>query len=100
MQMFIRRPSIDQYPGVRVDKDTVLEYKTETVSQTVEDLTLTSVVIRKGDNFESVLRTVIQLQEGDILIFEDEGRGYIKPVEGFVTVQEAMEDLAVLKEMG
>ena len=100
MQMFIRRPSIDQYPGVRVDKDTVLEYKTETVSQTVEDLTLTSVVIRKGDNFESVLRTVIQLQEGDILIFEDEGRGYIKTVEGFVTVQEAMEDLAVLKEMG
>lgn len=100
MQMFIRRPSIDQYPGVRVDKDTVLEYKTETVSQTVEDLTLTSVVIRKGDNFESVLRTVVQLQEGDILIFEDEGRGYIKPVEGFVTAQEAMEDLAVLKEMG
>ena len=100
MQMFIRRPSIDQYPGVRVDKDTVLEYKTETVSQTVEDLTLTSVVIRKGDNFESVLRTVIQLQEGDILIFEDEGRGYIKPVEGFVTAQEAIEDLSVLKEMG
>ena len=100
MQMFIRRPSIDQYPGVRVDKDTVLEYKTETVSQTVEDLTLTSVVIRKGDNFESVLRTVIQLQEGDILIFEDEGRGYIKPVEGFVTAQEAIDDLSVLKEMG
>ena len=100
MQMFIRRPSIDQYPGVRVDKDTVLEYKTETVSQTVEDLTLTSVAIRKGDNFESVLRTVIQLQEGDILIFEDEGRGYIKPVEGFVTAQEAIDDLSVLKEMG
>lgn len=100
MQMFIRRPSIDQYPGVRVDKDTVLEYKSESVTQTIEDLTMTSVVIRKGDNFESVLRTVIQLQEGDILIFEDEGRGYIKPVEGFVTVQEAMDDLAVLKEMG
>jgi hypothetical protein len=98
--MFIRKPSIDQYPGVRVDKDTVLEYKTENVSQTIRDLEMLSTVIVKGDGYESVLRTVIQLKEGDILIFEDEGRGYIKPVDGFVTVQEAMEDLAVLKEMG
>lgn len=100
MQMFIRKPSIDQYPGVRVDKDTVLEYKTENVSQTIRDLEMQSTVIVKGDGYESVLRTVIQLQEGDILIFEDEGRGYIKPVDGFVTVQEAIEDLSVLKEMG
>ena len=100
MQMFIRKPSIDQYPGVRVDKDTVLEYNTENVMQTVKDLEFHSTAVMKGDGYESVLRTVIQLQEGDILIFEDEGRGYIKPVDGFVTVQEAMEDLAVLKEMG
>jgi hypothetical protein len=98
--MFIRKPSIDQYPGVRVDKDTVLEYKTENVSQTIRDLEMLSTVIVKGDGYESVLRTVIQLKEGDILIFEDEGRGYIKPVDGFVTVQEAIDDLSVLKEMG
>lgn len=100
MQMFIRKPSIDQYPGVRVDKDTVLEYKTENVSQTIRDLEMLSTVIMKGDGYESVLRTVIQIKEGDILIFEDDGRGYIKPVDGFVTVQEAIEDLSVLKEMG
>lgn len=100
MQMFIRKPSIDQYHGVRVDKNTVLEYKTENVSQTIKDLEMHSTVIMKGEGYESVLRTVIQLQEGDILLFEDEGRGYIKPVDGFVTVQEAIEDLSVLKEMG
>jgi hypothetical protein len=83
-----------------VDKDTVLEYKTENVSQTIRDLEMLSTVIVKGDGYESVLRTVIQLKEGDILIFEDEGRGYIKPVDGFVTVQEAIDDLSVLKEMG
>lgn len=100
MQMFIRKPSIDQYPGVRVDRDTVLEYKTESVMQTVKDLELHSTTVMKGDNFESVLRTVIKLQEGDILIFEDEGRGYIKPVDGFVTVQEAIEELSCIKDMG
>lgn len=97
MQMFIRRPSIDQYPGVRVDKDTVLEYKTENVSQTIKDLEMHSTVIMKGEGYESVLRTVIQLQEGDILIFEDEGRGYIKPVDGFVTIEEAIEELSCVK---
>ena len=97
MQMFIRKPSIDQYPGVRVDKDTVLEYKTENVSQTIRDLEMHSTVIMKGEGYESVLRTVIQLQEGDILIFEDEGRGYIKPVDGFVTIEEAIEELSCVK---
>lgn len=97
MQMFIRRPSIDQYPGVRVDKDTVLEYKTENVSQSIKDLEMHSTVIMKGEGYESVLRTVIQLQEGDILIFEDEGRGYIKPVDGFVTIEEAIEELSCVK---
>jgi hypothetical protein len=95
--MFIKQPSIEQYPGVRVDKDTVLEYKTESVVQTVKDLEMNSTTIIKGEGYESVLRTVIQLQEGDILIFEDEGRGYIKPVGGFVTIQEAIDELTCVK---
>ena len=97
MELFVRKPSIDLYPGVKVDKDTVLEYKTENVSQSIKDLEMHSTVIMKGEGYESVLRTVIQLQEGDILIFEDEGRGYIKPVDGFVTIEEAIEELSCVK---
>lgn len=100
MQVFIRKPSVDLYPGVRVDKDTVLEFKSETVSQTVEDLELHSTTIVKGEGYESVMRTVIQLQEGDILVYEAEGRGYIKPVEPFVTVAEAIEELSCIKDLG
>jgi hypothetical protein len=97
---FIQKPSIDLYPGIRVDKDTVLEYNNENVCQTVKDLELHSVTIMKGEGYESVLRSVVQLQEGDILIFEEEGRGYIKPVEGFVTIAEAIEDLTNIKDLG
>ena len=39
--------------------------------------------------------TTITLEEGDVLVFEEEGRGYIKPVEEFVTIGEAIEDLTV-----
>lgn len=96
---FIKRPSIDLYPGVRVDKHTDLEYNGEKVHQTIKDLVLHSVTTISGDGFKSVLETTVELQEGDILIFEAEGRGYIKPVEAFTTVSEAIEDLEIIKEL-
>ena len=100
MQVFIRKPSVDLYPGIRVDKDTVLEYKNENVVQTVKNLVLHSVTKIKGDGFKSKYDTTIHLKEGDILIFEDERRGYIKPVEDFVTIEKAIEDLTNIKDLG
>ena len=99
MQRFIRKPSIDMHAGIRVDKDTVLEYKNDNVDQTLKDLVFHSVTKVKGDNFESVYDTTIQLKEGDILIFEEEGRGYIKPVEEFVTVKEAIEEFKCISDL-
>lgn len=100
MTNFIRKPSIDLYPGIRVDKNTVLEYKNDNVKQTLKDLTLHSVTKVKGEGYRSKYDTTIKLNEGDILIFEDEGRGYIKPVDPFVTIEEAIEDLANIKDLG
>ena len=100
MQNFIQRPSIDLYPGIRVTKDTVLEYKNENVNQTVKDLVLHSVTKIKGEGFQSKHDTTIQLKEGDILIYESEGRGYIKPVEAFVTIEEAITELEHIKDLG
>ena len=100
MRNFIRKPSIDLYPGVRVDKDTVLEYKNENVEQKVENLLLHSISTVKGDGYESKTETTIFLNEGDILLFEDGERGYIKPVAGFVTIEEAIDDLTNIKDLG
>lgn len=100
MQVYIRKPGIDLYPGIRVDKDTVLEYKNENVEQTMKDLVLHSVTKVKGDGYESTYDTTIRLQEGDILVFEDEGRGYIKPVEVFATIQEVIDELESIKDLG
>ena len=97
---FIMKPSIDLYPGIRVDKDTVLEYKTENVEQKIENLKFHSVTKVKGDGFESTYDTTIDLLEGDILIFEENGRGYIKPVEPMVSVQEAIDELEIIKGVG
>lgn len=100
MQVFIRKPSIDLYPGIRVDKDTVLEYENENVKQTLKDMVFHSVTKVKGEGYESVYDTTIHLQEGDVLVFEEKGRGYIKPVEAFVTIAEAIDDLTNIKDLG
>ena len=100
MKNYIRKPSIDLYPGIEVTKDTVLEYKNENVKQTLKGLVFHSVTKVKGEGYRSKYDTTIQLKEGDILIFEEEGRGYIKPVEEFVTIQEAIDELENIKDLG
>ena len=96
----IRKPSIDLYPAIRVDKDTTLEYKNDSVEQTLENLVFHSVTKVTGETYESVYDTTIRLSEGDILVFEEEGRGYIKPLEEFVTIEEAIDDLTNIEDLG
>lgn len=97
MEKFIYKPSIDMYAGIVVDKDTTLEYKNDNVEQTLKDLVFKSITKVKGEGYESEYHTTIYLNEGDVLIFEEEGRGYVKPVEQFVTVEEAIEELEHIK---
>ena len=98
-QRFIRKPDITMLAGIKVTKETELVYENEHVKQTLKDLVFHSVTTVKGENFESVYDTTIQLAEGDILIFEEEKRGYIKPVEEFMTVPEAIEELSNIKDL-
>lgn len=99
MTNFIRKPSIDMFPGIKVTKETELTYENENVKQTLKDLVFHSVTLVKGEGYESTYDTTIHLSEGDILVFEEEGRGYIKPVEAFVTVKEAIEELECIKDL-
>ena len=61
---------------------------------------LHSVTKVVGEGFESVYDTHIFLNEGDVLVYEEESRGYIKPVEQFVTIEEAIEELTNIKDLG
>lgn len=100
MQNFIRKPSIDLMPGIRVTKGTEIEYKNKNVKQTVRNLVLHSVTKIEGEGYKSKYDTTVQLNEGDVLVFEENGRGYIKPVEEFVAIEEAIDDLTNIKDLG
>ena len=94
----IRQPSIDMVAGIVVTKNTDLFYENEGVKQSIKDLVLRSKMTIKGESYESTYNTTIYLNEGDVLVFEEGGRGYIKPVERFVTVEEAIEELKCVHE--
>lgn len=100
MKVFIRKPSIDMVAGITVTKDTTLEYENENVKQSLKDLVFHSITTVKGEGYESTYNTTIYLKEGDVLVFEETGRGYIKPVEDFVTIAEAIEELENIKDVG
>ena len=99
MEKFIRKPSIDMLAGIKVNKDTVLEYENENVKQRLENLVLDSRTTVNGEGYTSTYITTINLKEGDVLVFEETGRGYIKPVEEFVTVKEAIEELKCIEDL-
>lgn len=97
MEKFILKPSIDMHAGIRVTKDTEFEFKNDKVDQKLKDLVFKSIIKVTGEGYESEYHTTIELKEGDILVFEEEGRGYIKPVQELVTVAEAIEELEYVK---
>ena len=95
---FIRQPNINMIAGITVSKDTVIDYENEHVKQTVKDLKLHSVMTVKEDAYESTYDVTVFLEEGDVLLFDEGGRGYIKPAETYMTVDEAIEELKCVLE--
>lgn len=95
----IKTPDITVYNAVIVDKNTELSYKNEYVNQTVKKLKLHSITYIKGDGYKGKYDTTVELKEGDILVFDGDKRGYVKPVESMTTIDEAIEDLKVVKEV-
>ena len=101
MQKFVFKPSVELIPGIKVTKDTEFEYERGNIKQTLKDLVFHSVTKAEGENFESTIDTTITLNEGDILIFEEEGRGYVKPATNCIsTIEDAIRDLTCIKDLG
>jgi hypothetical protein len=97
MRKFIYRPDITLLDGVKVNKDTKLEFENEFIKQTIENLVLKTNKKEKTDKYESEFNLTIKLDEGEILLFEEE-RGYFLPSLPMATVKDGIEDLESIKE--
>ena len=97
-QFFMVRPELKAYEGVVVTKDLKLEFKNDKVEQKIENLHLVSKYVFKTNKYttENILR--MNLEEGEILLLEEENRGYFLPLDTPVgSIDTCIEDLSALK---
>lgn len=101
-ELFVEQPNIDLKVGVKVSKDTELTYSNEKVEQTLKDLTLETILTDEGTNgintYTSKSYIKITLNEGDILLF-DEDRGYYMPPYPMSSIEDAISDIESLREV-
>ena len=99
-EFFVEQPNIELKVGIRVIKETELSYKNEKVEQAIKDLVLETILDDAGTNgintYESKSYLKINLNEGDILLF-DEKRGYYMPPYPMSSIEDAICDIESLR---
>lgn len=99
-ELFVEQPSIDVMVGVKVKKDTEITYKNDKVEQTLKGLVLETILEDEGTNgfnsYKSKSHLHLQLNEGDILLF-DEKRGYYMPPYPVESIEDAISDIESLR---
>ena len=96
---FIKKPSLQFFPGIKVTAETELEFKSDNCVQTLKNLVFRCTRSVNGENYEGNYETTIYLEPGDVLIYESDERGYVKPVESFMTIAEAAAELEAVKDL-
>ena len=101
-ELFVEQPSVDLKVGIKVTKESELLYKNEKVEQVLKDLVLETILDDEGTNgintYKSKSYLTINLNEGDILLF-DEKRGYYMPPYPMSSIEDAISDIESLKGM-
>ena len=97
MNYYVMRPDLTPYEGITVTKDTDIEYENENVKQTIKNLKLISESTFENDKYTTYSKIEINLEEGDILLFENEYRGYFLPKDVSIgTIKDAIGDYEAL----
>lgn len=101
MKVYIKSVDTTIYKGIEVNKDSKLEWKREDGKkhQVLENFEFIQEEKIEKEQYSQEIKTTIHLKEGDIVLFEDEERGYVVPVDKFVTIGEAIEDLDCIKDL-
>lgn len=99
-ELFVEQPNIDLKVGIKATKETEINYKSEKVEQELKDLVLKTVLEDEGTNginsYKSKSYITINLNEGDILLFNEE-RGYYMPPYPMVSIEDAISDIGALE---
>lgn len=92
MKYYVLRPDLTPYEGVVVSKDTKLEFKNENVEQKLDNLKLVTKTKVDNEKYFVESKMTLNLEEGEVLLFERENRGYFLPAQPIGTIETAIKD--------
>ena len=95
---YVRNPDITVYKGLKVKKDTNIEFKSKNGKQKIKNLIYTRWEKIEAENYTTETKTTVPLKEGQLVLFNGEEQGYVIPLEQFKTLDEAIEDIEAMKE--
>lgn len=99
-ELFVEQPNIDLKVGIRVTKETEIAYKSGKVEQEMKNLVLHTILEDEGTNginsYKSKSYITINLNDGDILLFDEE-RGYYMPPYPMSSIEDAIIDISALE---
>lgn len=90
---FMRQPDINMVAGIRVNKDTNIEYENENTKQSIKNLVYNSVFKKVDGNVEVTQEVTVKLNEGDIVLYPSDEQGYVVPANKYMTVTDAIKQL-------
>lgn len=94
---YVAKPDLTPYEGVKVTKDLNLTFENEKVKQEIKNLKLNSTFIYENEKYKTTNILEINLEEGEILLLEEENRGYFLPMDiGVEPIERAIEDYEAL----
>ena len=96
---YVLKPDLRPFKGVKVTKDTVLTFENGRVKQEIKNLKLKSTYIYENEKYKSTNLLELNLEEGEVLLLEEENRGYFLPQDGICTIEEAIIDYKTLNEV-
>ncbi len=101
MKNLILIPNCEIYKGIVVDENTTLKYenKDKTISQELKNLEFIQTQIIETSEYKTETKTTIYLKKGMVVLFENEERGYVVPVNKYVTIKEAIQELEYIKDL-
>ena len=98
-EVLMQIPEPNVYYGFRVTKDTKLEFSNKNVRQKLEKLVLHTRQEIKTDRFRTIIKNTLKLEEGSLLLLEEENRGLFLPKDiRFGTMEEVKEEIKFIEE--
>ena len=90
-KIYVPIPQPEVYYGIKVDKKTKLEFENNFVKQREQNI--------EKETYKTHVNTELYLTEGDLLLLEEDSRGYFKPSEvKFGSIDEAIKEMRFIKE--